>query len=254
MTPEEFVAKWKGNEQKESASAKPHFLDICRLIDHKPPKEYDPDGKCFSFEHPAIKPDKSKGFADVYYCEKFVWEYKSPHKNLDNAYTQLQLYRESLHNPPLLITSDTQEIIIHTNFTGYPTVPHRITFERILKEDGVEKLRWAFFTPEKFIPEKTRQYITQATADTLLDIADQMSDHRRLLDQETYSDEQLAHFLVQLLFALFAEDMKLLPDELFVKIAKARDGNYTNLQPILRNLFVEMKTGGFFWPVGYSSF
>ena len=48
------------------------------------------------------------------------------------AYQQLQLYREDLQNPPLLITSDIHTIIIHTNFNNYPTVSHTITFDDIL--------------------------------------------------------------------------------------------------------------------------
>ena len=41
-----------------------------------------------------------------------------------------------------------------------------------------------------------------------------MKDHRRLMG-ETYSAEELAHFLVRLLFCLFAEDMGLLPEGIF---------------------------------------
>jgi hypothetical protein len=101
MTPQQFVAKWSQILQKETAVSQSHFNDLCALVGHKPPIAYDPEGQNFSFETQAVKPDGSKGFADVFYRDKFIWEYKGPHKDLDRAYRQLQLYRESLHNPPL---------------------------------------------------------------------------------------------------------------------------------------------------------
>ena len=246
MTPKDFVAKWARIQQKETAVSQSHFNDLCQLVGHPPPLEHDPSGQAFSFETQTVKPDGAKGFADVFYRGKFIWEYKGPHKDLDKAYRQLQLYREDLENPPLLITSDIHTIHIHTNFNNYPTRQHIITLDDIAAGDGLEKLRWAFFTPEKFTPEKTKENITKATADTLLNVAEQMKKHRDVLGDESYANEQLAHFLVRLLFALFAEDMGLLPDNLFTKIVRQRGGSYDDLQPILRELFTKMRDGGTF--------
>jgi type II restriction/modification system DNA methylase subunit YeeA len=152
---------------------------------------------------------------------------------------------------PLLITSDTHTIQIHTNFNNYPIQTHVVRFDDILKGDGVEKLTWAFFTPERFKPEKSRQRITKATADSLLRVADEMKKHRDILGVGSYSNEQLAHFLVRLLFALFAEDMGLLPDNLFTQIVRVRGGDYAHLQATLRELFNKMRGGGAFglWPI-----
>ena len=113
------------------------------------------------------------------------------------------------------------------------------------------RLGWAFFTPERFKPAKTRQNITKATADSLLRVAEEMKKHRDLLGDERYSNEQLAHFLVRLLFALFAEDMGLLPDDLFTKVVRARGDNYAELRPVLQELFAKMRSGGTFgiWPI-----
>ncbi|MCA9942171.1 MAG: class I SAM-dependent DNA methyltransferase [Anaerolineales bacterium] len=251
MTPKDFVAKWSQIQQKETAVSQSHFNDICRLVGHQTPLEYDPSGERFSFETQTAKPDGAKGFADVFFREKFIWEYKGPHKDLDKAYQQLQLYREALENPPLLITSDIHTIVIHTNFNNYPIQRHALTFDDILKGDGVEKLTWVFFEPERFKPAKTRQNITKATADSLLNVANEMKKHRDLLGEGSFSNEQLAHFLVRLLFALFAEDMGLLPDNLFTQIVKARGGNYAELRPVLQELFAKMRSGGMFglWPI-----
>ncbi|MBK8901688.1 MAG: class I SAM-dependent DNA methyltransferase [Anaerolineaceae bacterium] len=246
ISPKEFVAKWSQIQQKETAVSQSHFNDICRLVGHQTPLEFDPSGERFSFETQTAKPDGAKGFADVYFREKFIWEYKGPHKDLDKAYQQLQLYREALENPPLLITSDIRTIVIHTNFNNYPIQQHTITLDDIIKGNGVPKLAWAFFEPERFKPERTRQNITKATADSLLNVANEMKKHRDLLGDGSFSNEQLAHFLVRLLFALFAEDMGLLPDNLFTQVVKARGGNYGELRPVLQELFDKMRSGGVF--------
>ncbi len=120
MTPQEFVAKWHKIQQKETAVSHSHFIDVCKLVGHPTPIEHDPEGKLFSFERKTVKPGGRKGFADVFFKGHFIWEYKGPHKDLEKAYRQLQLYREDLQNPPLLITSDIHNIIIHTNFNNYP--------------------------------------------------------------------------------------------------------------------------------------
>ena len=38
MTPLQFVQKWEKSELKESSAAQSHFVDICSLIEHPPPR------------------------------------------------------------------------------------------------------------------------------------------------------------------------------------------------------------------------
>lgn len=250
LTASQFVAKWSQIQQKETAVSQSHFNDICRLVGHPTPLEYDPAGQTFVFEAKTVKPDGQKGFADVYFHEKFIWEYKGPHKDLGKAYQQLLLYRDALNNPPLLITSDIHTIEIHTNFNNYPRQTHIITLDDIAAGPGLEKLRWVFYDRERFRPAKDQREITKATADTFLAVADAMKQHQRITG-EAYSPEQLAHFLVRLLFALFAEDMGLLPDNLFTQIVQRHSSRYENLQPVLGELFRKMRGGGYFglWPI-----
>lgn len=117
---------------KEQSTAQTHFNDICALVGHPDPLAYNPDGTQFTFEMRTDEGQGKHGRADVWYRGKFIWEYKGPGKDLDKAYQQLLRYREALDNPPLLITSDTNTIIIHTNFTGTVKETHKITFDRIL--------------------------------------------------------------------------------------------------------------------------
>jgi len=254
MLPAEFVSKWSRLQQKETALYASHFDDVCRLVGHPTPSEYgarrDPTGEHFSFQTSTTKADGQKGFADVYFRDHFIWEYKGPHADLGKAYRQLQLYREALNNPPLLITSDIRTIRIHTNFTNRPVVETAVTLDDISAGNGgagpgVDVLRRVFFDPDSFMPERTRENITQATADTFLAVAEALRRHQRLTGED-YTPEQRAHFLIRLLFCLFAEDLGLLPDGLFTQLVKSQGRAYTDLRYPLKNLFAAMRDGGHF--------
>lgn len=249
MLPAEFVNKWSKLQQKESALYASHFDDVCRLVGHLTPSEYgarrDPTGEHFSFQTTTQKADGQKGFADVYFRDHFIWEYKGPHADLGKAYRQLQLYREALNNPPLLITSDIRTIHLYSNFTNHPTVETVVTLDDIAAGPGVDVLRRVFFNPDSFKPEKTRENITRATADTFLAVAEALKQHQRLTG-EAYTPEQRAHFLIRLLFCLFAEDLGLLPDGVFTQIVKSQGQTYSDLRHPLRELFAKMRDGGHF--------
>jgi hypothetical protein len=249
MKPAEFVAKWSRLQQKETALYASHFDDVCRLVGHATPTEHaaahDPTGAIFSFQTSTVKRGGQKGFADVYFRDHFIWEYKGPHADLARAYQQLQLYREALGNPPLLITSDLRAIHIHSNFTNRPVVQTVVTLDDIAAGPGVDVLRRVFFQPQSFEPDKTRQTITKATADTFLTVAEALRQHQRLTG-ESYTPEQRAHFLIRLLFCLFAEDLGLLPDGLFTSIVESQGRAYNDLRHPLRGLFAAMRDGGHF--------
>ena len=83
--------------------------------------EYDPTGTRFAFEMGAGKTSGGQGWADVAKMGYFGWEYKGKDHDLDKAYEQLLRYRDSLQNPPVLVVSDINRIIIRTNFTNLPT-------------------------------------------------------------------------------------------------------------------------------------
>jgi len=55
---------------------------------------------------------------------------------------------------------------------------------------------------------------------------------------------QAAHFLMRLLFCLFAEDIGLLPPRLFSKLVERTRDRPTAFTERLRALFVAMATGG----------
>jgi hypothetical protein len=66
LTPQEFVAKWRGVELSERASVQEHFLDLCVLFGHATPATADPTGAFFTFEKGVTKTGGGQGFADVW--------------------------------------------------------------------------------------------------------------------------------------------------------------------------------------------
>jgi hypothetical protein len=207
MTPEKFITTWKNNPLTERAGAQAHFDDPCDLLGVEKPR--DPENYCF--ERGAKKAGGGEGWADVWKRGCFGWENKKPGRDLDAALKQLTDYSLHLDNPPLLVVSDRERIIIHTAFTGYPDQPREIRIEDLKEESVREKLRWVFDDPARLRPEKSTAAITGEAAGQFAELAEAM--RNRDVD-----GQQTAHFLVQCLFCMFAEDEGLLPGEVFTSI------------------------------------
>jgi hypothetical protein len=139
-----------------------HFIDLCHLVDHQTPNEADPTGTRFAFEMGAAKTSGGQGWADVAKLDYFGWEYKGKDADLDKAYNQLLSYRDALRNPPLLIVSDINQIIIRTNYTNLPTRTFVITLEDMLDPESLKILKTVFFNPEQLKPHETVESVTQA--------------------------------------------------------------------------------------------
>jgi hypothetical protein len=148
-TPQEFVAKLKQIELKERSAAQAHFRDLCHILGEKTPEDADPKGEWYCFEKGATKTTGGEGWADVWMREHFGWEYKGKGKDLTAAFAQLQRYAPALENPPLLIVSDMDQIIVHTNWTNTVPKVHEIPLERLPEPEYLQVLRWAFTDPEK---------------------------------------------------------------------------------------------------------
>ena len=239
MIPQQFVTKWRNVALKESAAAQQHFLDLCALINHPTPAEADPTGHSFTFEAGAGKTGGGQGFADVWKRGCFAWEYKGKHANLDKAYQQLLQYRESLENPPLLVVSDTDTIVIHTNFTNTVKRVYTLTLDDLLTPARLDTLRAVFTDPARLKAPKTAEQATEEAAKEFSRLAE-------LLRKYGDDPRQVAHFLIRLLFCLFAEDIDLLPKNLFTQLVSQTRRKPGAFSAQLRQLFGAMSTGGWF--------
>ncbi len=169
----------------------------------------------------------------------FGWEYKGKGKDLKAAFKQLQLYTPALQYPPLLIVSDIETIVIHTAFPG--TVPeiHTLTLDDLLDHANRLKLKWAFTEPERLKPSQGTDALTEAAARRFGELA-------QSLRGRGHEPKQVAHFLDRLLFCMFAEDVDLLPRNLFTRTLESLRKNPAHADAIFGALFQAMAKGGLF--------
>ena len=239
ITPQVFAAKWRKSELKERSGAQEHFIDLCRLLGHPTPGEADPEGNWFCFERGADKTSGGDGWADVWKKGFFAWEYKGKKKDLEAAYGQLLQYREALLNPPLLVVSDMETILVRTNFTNTVRREIRLTLEDLLQPAGLRTLHAVFEDPDRLRAEQTSEQVTRQVAAEFSALAD-------ALRSRGEDPHQAAHFLIRLLFCLFAEDVGLLPNQLFRKLVENTRGDLSSFQARVTQLFDALRAGGWF--------
>ena len=211
VSPHDFLTKWRNVELKERSASQSHFNDLCALLGVLDPVSADPKGEWFTFEKGASKTSGGEGWADVWRKGCFAWEYKGRRKDLKAAFDQLLQYAVALENPPLLIVSDMDRILVHTNWTNTVQEVHKFALDDLVDGSLRERLKQAFTDPEAFKPQKTRQALTEETAREFAGLAQRLRDRK-------HDPYQVAHFVNRLVFCMFAEDVGLLPDNLFTKM------------------------------------
>ena len=237
MTPGEFIAKWRASELKERSASQSHFIDLCRLLGEPTPTDADPTGERYCFERGARKDSGGDGWADVWKRGCFAWEYKGRRADLDAAFNQLRQYALALENPPLLIVSDMVRFRIRTNWTNSVSVMHEFTLDDL--GDGAirDKLKWAMSDPERLRPGETRQTVTERAAATFAELAQGLRDHG-------HDPQTVAHFVNRLVFCMFAEDVGLLPDDMFTRMLERTRRDPAKFADYASRLFGAMATGG----------
>ncbi len=236
MTPHEFIAKWKGGGD-ERRDAQPFFEDLCRLVGHPTPREADPEHAWFTYEYGASKTSGGEGWADVWKRGHFGWEAKGTQRSLAKAYEQLKMYADALQNPPLLVVSDLKTIEVHTNFTNAVKRVYRFDIEQLADFETRQILDAVFHAPDRLKPGVTRAAVTAEAADKFTRLA-------RVLRDRGHAPKDVAHFLNRLLFCMFAEDIGLLPGQLFTKLVERSKTEPDLFEKRSRELFAAMHAGG----------
>ncbi|MEM7735549.1 MAG: DNA methyltransferase, partial [Deinococcota bacterium] len=139
--------------------------------------------------------------------------------------------------PPLLVVCDLERFEIHTNFTGTPKKVYAFTLQDLLKPDTLELLRNVFTNPDVLNPKHQRERITQDASAQIGDIA------LRLRDRG-HDPDHVAQFMMQMVFALFAEDVALIPNKLVTRILEKTKDNPERAHVYIQQLFEAMATGG----------
>ncbi len=239
MTPAAFIDKWSRSELGESQGSQEHFIDLCRLLGEPTPAEEDATGQSYCFERGATKVGGGDGWADVWRRGKFGWEYKGKHKDLNAALRQLQIYAPDLENPPYLVVSDMERIIVHTNWTNTVRRTIPFGFDDLREPAKLEQLRQVFRGSDALKPGLSPQELTAK-------VAARFGDLGKRLQERGHDPRAVAHFLNRLMFCMFAEDSDLLPRGLFTRTVKAVQHRPKHAPAQLGDLFAKMAGGGFF--------
>ena len=173
----------------------------------------------------------------------FAWEYKGRHANLDAAFNQLRQYALALENPPLLIVSDMARFRIRTNWTNSVSETHEFALEHLEDAAVRDKLKWAMSEPERLRPGESRQALTEQAAKTFASLAQALRDRG-------HDAQAVAHFVNRLVFCMFAEDVGLLPQQMFSRMLKEAKRSPRTFPELARELFRAMSKGG---RVGFES-
>ncbi len=196
-----------------------------------------PKGEWYCFEKGARKESGGAGWADVWKRGHFAWEYKGKRANLDAALAQLRQYAPALENPPLLIVSDMERIVIRTNWTNCVSDVHEITLDDLQRVLPRQKLKWAFSDPERLRPAQTTHELTERAAESFAALA-------QSLRESGHEPQEVARFVNRLVFCLFAEDVDLLPDHLVSRLVRNVRKHPEKFVDLARLLFGAMATGG----------
>jgi type II restriction/modification system DNA methylase subunit YeeA len=236
LTLTEFVRRWKIASLSERSSAQTHFINICEMLGQPQPAEADPTGERYTFEKAVSKVYGGYGFADVWLRDHFAWEYKRSdkknHKDLKAAYKQLNDYREDLLNPPLLVVCDLNRFEVHTNFTSTSKRTYAFDLSDLERNQPtatcplppLEVLRALFGDTNALRPNRTDAFVTQEAAKVFARLAERLEIEKRShTDAPIHTKEEIAHFLMRLLFCLFADSIGLLPQRIFRNLLQSDD-------------------------------
>ena len=166
------------------------------------------------------------------------------------AHGQAQNYARSLPavegRPPFLVVVDvghTIELYSEFSQTGGAYVPfpdpqsHRIKLADLADDNIRERLRLVWTAPLELDPARKSAKVTR-------DIAGNLAQLAKRLEEAGHHAEDVAHFLMRCLFTMFAEDVGLLPEDCFKKMLQSLD-NTQHFVPVVEDLWRTMNSGGF---------
>jgi hypothetical protein len=240
MSPAEFIATWQNTTLNEEQGAQSWFNDLCDLIGHPKPLG-DLNGLTYAFEHRL-----ETGKADAYYENHFGWEFKTSEGQLDEAMRQVLGYSMYLKTPPLLVVSAFNVIRIRTNFPGMESVQRELRIADLAEPETLALVKRIFTDPDWFNTGRSRDDVTRETAVLFQAVSNDMAGSGYGADPSKI--RELAQYLNQIIFCLYAEDAGLLPDGAFTGLVVNQRREPDRFRRGAQTLFAEMNHGGLFGP------
>lgn len=269
-----FIERWSSSGAAERANKDQYLAELCDAlgVPRPDPTTGDPARDRYVFECDAIQVAEGRkqsiGKIDLYKDGCFLLEAKQGSETgspklgtakrgtaawnvaMRDAYGQALGYARTMERrPPFLITCDIGHCFdLYATFDGswdyrpFPNAQRNRIFLRDLPEHA-EILRAIFLDPPSLDPARRSARVTREVAGHIAELA-------RELEAAGHPSEVVAAFLMRCLFTMFAEDVGLLPERLFVDLLEDECIPDPAKFPVrVMNLWAAMNEGGF-WPTG----
>ncbi|MBU0607833.1 MAG: class I SAM-dependent DNA methyltransferase [Armatimonadetes bacterium] len=228
----DFIARWAASSAHERGNAQSFFGNLCDLLGVGRPEPATAD-YCFEKPITIIHRDghQAPGYIDFHKRGHFVIEAKQGsetgdakigtarrgtqgwHKAMQAAFGQAHTYAMALPEgpPPFLITCDIGHVFeVWKGFSGhYGGYGARKTIElaELVQPEVQEFFRLVFTDPPALDPSLKAAKVTREVAGHLAELA-------RELEPE-HGPEATSAFLMRCIFTMFAEDVALIPADMF---------------------------------------
>lgn len=285
MRLEEFIVRWRDLAGGAERADYQMFLgELCDILGLPRPNPASSDIRpWYRFEHPVQGDHGQPKRIDLYKQNAFILEAKqtrlrgrdkaipgqmdllTPEQDaaqarapaldalLKNAFVQAREYAWRLDadhdRPPFILVCDVgRSLDVYADFTGqgrsyrpFPSAKaNSIALEDLAAPEVQDRLRAIWTDPHSLDPALKRAKATRAIAEHLAEVS-------KSLERQRHPPEEVATFLMRCLFAMFAEDVGLLPPDSFTAMLKRAQDNPDPdaFVPLASQLFEAMDVGTF---------
>ena len=271
----QFIRRWSASGSSERANKDSFLRELCDVLGlpHPEPRVGDRARDRYVFEADAVVPHEGGtvtiGKIDLYKAGCFVLEAKQGsdagaaslgtarrgtpawHIAMRYAFGQALGYARTLPQPPpfLLVVDIGHCFDLYATFDGtleYRPFPDAQASRLFLVdlEKHAPTLTQVWTDPHALDPSKQKARVTR-------EIAGHIAELSAALEAAGHAPEQVAKFLMRALFTMFAEDVGLLPEELFTKLLRDRWCAQPEVFPgEVEELWSKMNTGGSLFGTG----
>ena len=278
---EEFIRRWESSGAAERANYQLFLSELCDVLGVPRPNPSVPDDShnAYVFERTVQFHNgdgtTSPGRIDLYKSRCFVLEAKQgstlqAHPSAASsrirrgtavretpgwdeamlaARNQAELYAKAVPEgwPPFLVVVDVGysiELYADFSLTGknYAQFPdknsYRILLNGLTLPEACDRLRAVWLDPLSLDPTRLSARVTREVAGQLAELA-------RDLEQHEHEPARVASFLMRCIFTSFAEDVHLLPENSWTELLESLRNDLANFCPMVESLWQTMNSGGF---------
>ncbi len=250
LTLSQLADKWKDAPPGERAQLQSYIIELCHALGIDPPGL---KGSAYEFELAITVTEKagtdSSNYIDCWKAGHFALEGKhfqakeSEDIRLRRAFGQVKSYANGVpERPPYIMVLDVGRTLLFWDrwsgdYGGFG-VFKRIDLSRLGENaEDVALLKAIWTDPSSLDPRARAAAVTR-------DIAGRLAALAGSLEARGHSQEDVARFLIRIVFTMFAEDVDLLPEDTFRDLIS--DNPPAELPEALEDLWKTMDKGGRF--------